>query len=103
MASDDMGNLPEGGLKAFATWATENDSPEKQAFRKAAAINLRDAIAKSSIPLPALTSEEIEYCEGWIYLARKDLGVTDPGKLDQHLVDLAKSTLANGQIHVMNG
>jgi hypothetical protein len=103
MTSNAMGNLAASGLRAFADWAVNNDTAEKTAFRKDAAVNLREAISKSTLAMPALTEDEIEFCSGWIFFARQDLGVDDPAKLDAHLVERARATLADGQIHVMNG
>jgi hypothetical protein len=103
MTKDAMGNLATNGLRAFADWAVNDDSAEKAAFRKEAAVNLRDAISNSSLSMPALTEDEIDFCSGWIFLARTDLGVDDPARLDAHLVERARSTLADGQVHVMNG
>jgi hypothetical protein len=103
MTKDAMGNLANAGVRAFADWAVNDDTAEKAAFRKDAAINLREALSRSTLAVPALTEDEIEFCSGWIFLARKDLGVDDPARLDAYLVERARETLGDGQIHVMNG
>ena len=99
MGSNDMGNLASGGVHDFAEWALK---PENKAFRESAAVNLKDALAHTT-GAPPLSADEVEFCAGWIFLARMDLGTDNPEALDKHLVTRAQATLDNDMVHVMSG
>jgi hypothetical protein len=97
--ADETGNLPTPGIKAFAEWAVE---PEQSEFRLAALQDLPQAI-KTYPDGPALSAEEVEFCEGWLYLARTEMAVDNEGDLDAALVEKARRHLADGQITTLNG
>jgi hypothetical protein len=97
--ADETGNLPTGGVEQFALWAIE---PEQRDFRLAALEDLRQAIQKYP-GSPALSSEETEFCEGWLYLARMEMEVDDESDLDAALVVKARRHIDDGQMHTLNG
>jgi hypothetical protein len=93
------GNLPSADINNFAKWAVE---AAQRDFRAAALNDLQDAI--NQFPgSPHLTPEEVEFCEGWLYLARKEMEVDQEADLDKALVDKAKRHIIYDQITVMNG
>lgn len=93
------GNQPSTAINDFALWAVE---PEQRDFRLAALDDLAQAI-KDFPGGPALSAEEVEFCEGWLYLARKEMAVDNESDLDAALVEKANRHITDGDVHVMNG
>jgi hypothetical protein len=97
---DETGNLPTSGVEQFALWAIE---PEQRDFRLAALEDLPQAIQKYPGG-PALSAEEIEFCEGWLYLARKEMAVDEETDLDAALVEKARRHIEDaGQFQTLSG
>lgn len=100
MASDETtGNAPTANVHELATWAVQ---PEQREFRLAAVRNLREALAKYP-PQTRLEEREIEFCEGWLYLARAEIGALGDDELDAMLVEKANKHLSPPGVIVMNG
>ncbi len=96
-------NQPDSEVRDLAIWSL-TDPASKKAFRvrAAKAHNFRAALAKEP-KAPKLTSEEaIQFCEGWLYLARLEFGTTDADNLDQQIVIRAAAHIQQG-IEIMNG
>jgi hypothetical protein len=94
----DLENHPTDRIKKFADWAVK---PDQKAFRVAAATDLKDAIEKAPTA-PPLDAAEEQFCEGWIYLARFEIGADNPN-LDDELVKRAKAQIDKDQMTTMNG
>jgi hypothetical protein len=92
------GNQPTGPVETFALWAIE---PAQRDFRLAALDDLPAAIQKYGGP--ALSAEEVEFCEGWLYLARKEMAVDNEADLDAALVQKALRHINDGQFSTLNG
>lgn len=100
MAPTNTGNLPSPKINEFAKWAVEDGREE---FRAAALSDLQDAIIKFP-GSPELSAAEIEFCEGWLYLARKEMEVDEETDLDAALVEKARRHIIyEGDFTVMNG
>jgi hypothetical protein len=94
-----MGNDPTNNIHNLATWAVE---AEQRDFRLTAVSDLREAL-KNYPDEADLVDAEIEYCEGWLYLARVEIGDVGDDKLDELLVEKVNRHLHPPDMAVLNG
>jgi hypothetical protein len=90
-----MGNDPTPNIHQFAQWAV---LPEQRDFRLAAITNLRDALDAAKDD-PHLEDDEIEFCEGWLYLARMEIGDVSDDELDKQLVEKANAHMGTALLN----
>ena len=93
------GNQPTGPMRPFGLWAIHEDQRD---FRLVAVNDLRTALNQYPYE-PPLTEEEVKYCSGWLYLARKEIGNVSEDELDRLLVEKADKHLNDPEAVVLNG
>jgi hypothetical protein len=95
-------NLPNAKIEDFARWAVFDDTPEKKVFRKKAAkLHKFKEVVDGEPAAPDLDNREYRFCEGWLYLALKEIALENPGDPTEEQIDAA--LVAKAQAHFPGG